>query len=164
MSQTSSASSSLPRLESVTKQLNSYSADSLKVSEAIEILQNFVATFPSQLTSETVGIYEALGRVLAQDVISPINVPSADNSAMDGYAFNGQSMSSSDQASLAIIGKGLAGDAFSGSVKAGECVRIMTGAMMPQGCDTVIPQELVQVDGDVIHFKSDVIKSGETVA
>ena len=161
MSQTSSAPSSLPRLESVTNQLNSYSAESLKVDEAIQILQSFVATFPGQLTSETVGIYEALGRVLAQDVISPINVPSADNSAMDGYAFNGQSINSSEKTSLTIIGKGLAGNAFSGPVQVGECVRIMTGAMMPSGCDTVIPQELVQVDGDVIHFKSLSVKPGD---
>ena len=161
MSHTSSATSSLPQLESVTKQLNGYSAESLKVDESIQILQNFVSAYPTQLTSETVGIYEALGRILAQDVISPINVPSADNSAMDGYAFNSQSISSSEKTSLNMIGKGLAGNAFSGSVQAGECVRIMTGAMMPQGCDTVIPQELVQVDGEVIHFKSLSVKPGD---
>lgn len=161
MSQTPSSPSSLPQLESVTKQLNGYSTESLKVDEAIQILHNFVSAYPTQLTSETVGIYEALGRILAQDVISPINVPSADNSAMDGYAFNSQSISASEKTSLNIVGKGLAGNAFSGSVQAGECVRIMTGAMMPQGCDTVIPQELVQVDGEVIHFKSLSVKPGD---
>jgi len=161
MSYTSSAPSSLPQLESVTKQLNSYSTESLKVDDAIQILQSFVSAYPTQLTSETVGIYEALGRILAQDVIPSINVPFADNSAMDGYAFNGQSISSSEKTSLTIIGKGLAGNAFFGSVQDGECVRIMTGAMMPQGCDTVIPQELVQVNGDVIHFKSLAIKPGD---
>ena len=157
----SKASSLLPTLESVTHQVNGYSAESLKVDEAIQILQNFVSPYALRLESETVGIYEALGRVLAKDVTSPINVPSADNSAMDGYAFSGQSISASDQTSLAIIGKGLAGNAFSGSVQAGECVRIMTGAMMPLDCDTVIPQELVQVDGDIIHFKSSAIRGGD---
>jgi molybdopterin molybdotransferase len=98
---------------------------------------------------------------LANDIISPINVPSADNSAMDGYAFSGASIVKEGVSSLTMIGKGFAGNAFDGMVNQGQCVRIMTGAVMPAGCDTTIPQELVKIDGDQIQFQSSVIKAGD---
>lgn len=152
---------SLPTLNSVVTCLSDYDPESLRVSQAIQIVQDFVRPTAQALESETVSIYDALGRVLAQDIISPINVPSADNSAMDGYAFAGSSITNTDSTSLTMIGKGFAGNAFTGQVAAGQCVRIMTGAVMPQGCDTTIPQEMVEVDGDVIRFRSNLVRAGD---
>ncbi|RYE96623.1 MAG: molybdopterin molybdenumtransferase MoeA, partial [Oxalobacteraceae bacterium] len=97
---------------------------------------------------EQVALRAALGRVLALDVISPINVPSHDNSAMDGYALRGSDLLPDAPTRLRVIGTTYAGRAFDGASQAGECVRIMTGGVMPAGCDSVVPQEFVQVDGD----------------
>ncbi len=153
--------SSLPSLNSVVTCLSDYDPESLRVSQAIQIVQDFVRPAAQALELETVNIYDALGRVLAQDIISPINVPSADNSAMDGYAFAGSSISNADTTTLNIIGKGFAGNAFTGQVTTGQCVRIMTGAVMPPGCDTTIPQEMVEVDGETIRFRSNMIRPGD---
>src|SRR5213075_2782158 len=96
--------------------------------------------------TEQVPIRKALGRVLAQDIVPEINVPSNDNSAMDGYALR---FADVDQP-LREIGTALAGKPFAGSVGAGQCVRIMTGAVLPAGADTVVIQEVVKRDGDRI--------------
>lgn len=95
---------------------------------------------------ETVDLASALDRVLAQSISAPINVPAGDNSAMDGYALRAQDSS----ARLQLIGESLAGHPFSGTIQPGQCVRIMTGALIPAGADTVVMQEKVQVDGDGI--------------
>ena len=151
---------SLPSINSVVTCMSDYDPESLRVDQAIKIVQDFVQPGAQALASETVGIYESLGRILAQDIISPIDVPAADNSAMDGYAFSSTSLTSTTT-HLKIIGTGLAGNAFKESVKASECVRIMTGAVMPDGCDTMIPQEWVNVDGEQISFESSLIKAGD---
>ena len=96
---------------------------------------------------EQVAIRAALGRVLAQDIISPINVPAHDNSAMDGWAVRGSDLPKAGTATLEEIGAALAGKEFTGKVSKGECVRITTGAVMPHGCDTVIPLEIVTAKG-----------------
>jgi len=153
--------SSLPTLNSVVTCMSDYDPDSLRVEVASKVVDEFVRPASLALETETVSIYDSLGRVLASDIISPINVPSADNSAMDGYAFNGASIVKDGVTSLTMIGKGFAGNAFDGQVSHGQCVRIMTGAVMPAGCDTTIPQELVKVDGDQIQFQSSVIKAGD---
>jgi molybdopterin molybdotransferase len=153
--------SSLPTLNSVVTCMSDYDPESLRVEVATKIVDDFVRPASLALETETVSIYDSLGRVLANDIISPINVPSADNSAMDGYAFSGTSIIKDGVTSLTMIGKGFAGNAFDGIVKQGQCVRIMTGAVMPAGCDTTIPQELVKVDGDQIQFQSSVIKAGD---
>jgi molybdopterin molybdotransferase len=141
--------------------MSDYDPESLRVEVATKIVDDFVRPASLALETETVSIYDSLGRVLANDIISPINVPSADNSAMDGYAFSGTSIIKDGVTSLTMIGKGFAGNAFDGMVNQGQCVRIMTGAVMPAGCDTTIPQELVKVDGDQIQFQSSVIKAGD---
>jgi molybdopterin molybdotransferase len=153
--------SSLPTLNSVVTCMSDYDPESLRVEVATKIVDDFVRPASLALETETVSIYDSLGRVLANDIISPINVPSADNSAMDGYAFSGTSIIKDGVTSLTMIGKGFAGNAFDGMVNQGQCVRIMTGAVMPAGCDTTIPQELVKVDGDQIQFQSSVIKAGD---
>ena len=104
---------------------------------------------------ERVAIRSALGRVLAEDIISPINVPPYTNSAMDGYALNFSDLQSADSNSkteitLTVVGSSYAGEPFAGTVKAGQCVRIMTGAQIADGTDTVIMQEQVTRDGEKI--------------
>ena len=110
---------------------------------------------------EEVGIFDALGRVLARDVISPVSVPPHDNSAMDGYAFDGAQLSADTPLVLTVVGTALAGKAWQGSVKAGECLKIMTGAILPTGLDTVVPQEFAQIEGDRITIPPRLLAPGD---
>ena len=112
---------------------------------------------------ESVSLDQAINRILAEDLLSPINVPAADNSAMDGFAFNGDCLDESDNiVTLKVLGTAYAGKPFIESIGAGECVKIMTGALMPHGCDTVIPQEFTEsVDGSSVDFKKNQLKRGE---
>ncbi len=96
--------------------------------------------------TQPVATCDALGCVLAQNLISPIDVPAHDNSAMDGYAFDGAQLAGGDLA-LRVVGTAYAGRPYEGATHPGECVRIMTGAVMPAQCDTVAPQEVC----DVVH-------------
>lgn len=119
----------------------------------------------SVATIERVALRAALGRVLAENVISPIDVPAHDNAAMDGYAFDGSALARHGRTggtplTLAVAGQARAGHPFEQICGAGECVRIMTGAPMPAGCDTVVPQELVTRAGDTIAFDADRIDRG----
>jgi len=86
--------------------------------------------------------------VLAQDIVSGINVPANDNSAMDGYALRGDDLPASGERTLPVVATIHAGQHYAHNVSAGTCVRIMTGAVMPDGCDTVIPQELTHAATD----------------
>jgi molybdopterin molybdotransferase len=105
-------------------------------------------------------MFAALGRVLSEDVISPVSVPPHDNSAMDGYAFDGVQLGTAPL-QLKVVGTALAGKAWPGQVGAGACVRIMTGAIMPPGLNTVLPQEFAQVDGQHITVPAGVVKLGD---
>ena len=98
----------------------------------------------------TLPIDQALHYVLAQDIASPLNVPPHDNSAMDGYAFAIESLNESK--TLVLIGRSMAGAPFQGTCQPGECIRIMTGAKMPDCCDSVEMQENVTADGKKITF------------
>jgi molybdopterin molybdotransferase len=113
--------------------------------------------------SNTVSLDQAINRILAEAVLSPIDVPSADNSAMDGFAFNGKCLETNSlDITLAVVGTALAGKPYEGKVGDGECLKIMTGALMPSGCDTVIPQELTTSDNpEFITFKQNQLKAGE---
>jgi len=121
------------------------------------------AVFNDPTAIETVALDQAINRILAVDLLSPIDVPAADNSAMDGFAFNGKCLDTSNPTiSLKVIGTALAGKPYVGSIGTGECLRIMTGALMPTGCDTVIPQEFTSAkDEGSIEFKQEQLKSGE---
>jgi molybdopterin molybdotransferase len=104
---------------------------------------------------DTVPLRDALGRVLAHDVPAPFDIPAYDNSAMDGYAFDGAELAHGapdGSLTLAIAGAAFAGHPFDGAVPAGGCIRIMTGAPVPAGCDTVIPQERVDAQAGTIRF------------
>ena len=107
-------------------------------------VQAFLSELVTPVTdTETLGIFDALGRVLAQDIISPVNVPPHDNSAMDGYAFAGAQLRADSPLLLRVVGVAFAGAAWQGQVGPGQCLKIMTGAVMPAGLDTVVPQEFV---------------------
>lgn len=111
--------------------------------------------------TETVALTAALGRVLGADVISPIDVPAHDNSAMDGYAFAAAALRGDAPTVLKRVATVYAGAPFDGTLAPGECVRIMTGAVMPAGLDTVVPQELCRLDGDTVTIEPGVIRAGE---
>jgi len=129
--------------------LDDYDPNSMAVVQARKYIKEFLKPVT---TRESVPLRSSLGRVLAEDIHSPCNVPNHNNSAMDGYAFNADDMASSGETSLKVIGTAFAGKAYEGSIKKGQCVRIMTGAVMPEGADTVVVQERVSVEGDNIRF------------
>lgn len=111
--------------------------------------------------AEVVSLGQALGRVLAADVISTIDVPAHDNSAMDGFAFDGALLQPEADLSLTLIGSVFAGQSAAIHVGSGECVRIMTGAVMPAGVDTVVPLELCQVTGNHVRVPARLMHAGE---
>ena len=123
----------------------------LNVNEAISRMTGSVKKTQD---TEVVTIREALNRVLAKEIISTINVPPYANSAMDGYAFNSVDLPASGENTVSMVGKSFAGIPFEGTAKPGECIRIMTGAPMANGTDTVIMQEQVEVNGNAITIKS----------
>ncbi len=103
---------------------------------------------------ERVALRSALGRMLAEDIRSPINVPFDRNSAMDGYAVNASDLAANEDAELTVVGTSWAGTPYAAAVQPGQCVRIMTGAVVPDGTDTVIMQEQVVRQGDVIRVSA----------
>jgi molybdopterin molybdotransferase len=127
-------------LEQIAAELQGYDPQALRAADVNAFLARLVEPVTE---TESVGLFEALDRVLAQDVISPISVPPHDNSAMDGFAFDGAILQPDVPLPLKIVGTAFAGKAWKGTVAAGECVKIMTGAIMPAGLDTVVPQEFV---------------------
>ncbi len=122
-----------------------YDPNSMPVSKAREYIR---AVLEPVTTFERLHIRQALGRVLAADVISPVDVPGHDNSAMDGYAVRFADLKPDAEANLKLIGTAFAGKPFDGKISTGETVRIMTGAVIPQGADTVIMQERAKASGD----------------
>ena len=118
-----------------------YDPDSMPVDRARSLIRNFLV--PVQAT-ERVHIRQALGRILATDVMSPIDVPGHDNSAMDGWAVRFEDLARDGETRLARIGESFAGKPFQGSVGRGQAVRIFTGGVMPPGSDTVVMQERAQ--------------------
>ena len=111
---------------------------------------------------ESVPLRRALGRVSAGVVTSTINVPGHDNAAMDGYAFNADDCKTGGPHVLKVVGSAFAGHGYSETLPAGGCVRIMTGAPVPRGADTVVMQEAVTVEGSTIVLTGPV-KPGEHV-
>ncbi len=143
----------------IAAQLQGYDPQALRAADVNEFLSRLVEPV-SQI--ESVAIIDALDRVLAADLISPISVPPHDNSAMDGYAFDGDQLRADAALALQVVGTALAGKAWQGSVGAGQCVKIMTGAIMPAGLDTVVPQEFTQVQADGrIVIPVGVLKAGD---
>src|SRR5437879_11342580 len=136
-------------LKEVISCTSDYDPDALPVARANEVIRGFVKPISGV---QKLPVRAALGRVLAKDVVSPINVPSHDNSAMDGYAVRDDDLDAGEPVTLTEIGVAYAGRAFAREVKRGECVRVMTGAVMPKNTDTVVIQEAVTVDGNRISI------------
>ena len=126
-----------------------YDPNSMPVAMARACIHQFLAPIEGTVR---VPIRDALGRVLAEDVISPVNVPSHRNSAMDGWAMRGADLAADREATLAEIGASFAGRPFKGSVGKGQCVRIMTGGVVPEGADTVVMQERAKANGTQVTF------------
>ncbi len=142
----------------IAAQLQGYDPQALSADGVGEFLAQLVE--PLRETEE-VAILEALGRVLAQDLISPISVPPHDNSAMDGFAFDAGQLRPDAPLVLEVVGTALAGKAWQGRVGAGQCVKIMTGAIMPAGLDTVVPQEFVTVQGTQLTIPPGLLQPGD---
>jgi molybdopterin molybdotransferase len=146
-------------LDEIASCVAGYDPNALPVAQA----QEFIARLVPRITAvESVALRSSLGRVLARDIVSPIDVPSHDNSAMDGYALRGSELAANGDTVLTVAGTGFAGQAFAGgAVPSGHCVRIMTGAVMPAGLDTVVPQEFVKTDGEHVRFPAGVVRPGD---
>ncbi|EMK6853813.1 bifunctional molybdopterin-guanine dinucleotide biosynthesis adaptor protein MobB/molybdopterin molybdotransferase MoeA [Vibrio cholerae] len=110
--------------------------------------------------TESVAIQECYQRVLAREVFSPINVPAYRNSAMDGYALRSDDL---ERDSYRVVAEVLAGSHYPKTVALGEAVKIMTGAPMPQGADTVVMREQATQNGELVSFAGAKIKAGQNV-
>jgi molybdopterin molybdotransferase len=154
-----SRTSHSPRLQDVVSCLSDYDPDALPVRHAQKIIRDFVTPIRSV---EQVALRSSLDRVLAADIVSPINVPSHDNSAMDGYALRGADLLVDGPTTLKVVGTIYAGRPIDVIPAAGECVRIMTGGVMPAGCDSVIPQEhCASISETAITIDAGVIRTGD---
>ena len=145
-------------LEQIAAQLQGYDPQALRADKALEFLHALVTPVSEVIRVE---LTQALGCIVARDVISPIHVPAHDNSAMDGFAFAGAQLGNNAALTLSIVGTALAGAAWQGHAGPGQCVKIMTGAVMPAGLDTVVPQELTQRDGEHIVIAPDTLRLGD---
>ena len=123
--------------------MDDYDPNAMSVIQARAFIQQFLSPV---IETELLPVMHSLGRVLAADIVSPSNVPNHDNSAMDGYAFKFTDANER----LTIIGTAFAGRPFEQEVNAGECVKIMTGAVIPKGADTVVMQERTRLVDDKI--------------
>lgn len=120
-------------------------------------------------SSERVGLRAALNRVLAADVRAGHDIPPDTNSAMDGYALRGADLDADGAAELQVVGTAWAGHPLERAIGPGECARIMTGAPMPAGADTVVMQERATVEGDRVRLRrgepgANVRAAGEDIA
>ena len=146
-------------LQEIASCVGGYDPAALPVDAARDFIARLV---PRVEAVERLALRSALGRVLAADVVSDIDVPAHDNSAMDGYALRGDELGAAAAAGLRVAGSGYAGQAFEGRAGAGECVRIMTGAPMPAGLDTVVPQEFVAAgEGGRVVVPAGAVRPGD---
>ena len=129
--------------------MDDYDPNSMPVVKARQFIKQYLEPVSQ---TENLSLCASLGRILSADIVSPANVPNYDNSAMDGYAFNAAGIQAGSPTTLKVIGTAFAGGAFAGKITSGECVRIMTGGMLPTGADSVIMQEKVSVKNDEITF------------
>jgi molybdopterin molybdotransferase len=119
----------------------------------VEKARAFIHRFLEPVTAVTrVPIRSALGRVLAQDIHSPVDVPAHRNSAMDGWALRHADLQADGETTLEEVGASFAGKPFTGTMKPGQCVRIMTGGVVPESADTVVMQERARASGRSITF------------
>ncbi len=147
----------VPTLNDIAAKLAGYDPLALRA----DTVNQFLASLVQPVTAtESFPLKKAFGKVLVRDVISPINVPPHDNSAMDGFAFHGAALVG-QALDLEVVGTALAGAAWGEQVSTGQCVKIMTGAVMPAGLDTVVPQELVHINAGRITIPAGALKQGD---
>ena len=147
-------------LEQIAAQLNGYDPKALRADTASQFLSSLVQPVNEAIHVE---LKLALGRVLAHNVTSPISVPAHDNSAMDGFAFAGEQLDLNAPLTLEVVGTALAGQAWAGTVARGQCVKIMTGADMPVGLDTVVPQEKARFANGHIEIAAGTLRKGDNM-
>ena len=121
--------------------MDGYDPNALHIDKAVEAIRQCLTPITGV---ERVATRSALGRILAEDIVPQIDVPSHDNSAMDGYALRAADLKPDADSVLKEAGTALAGRKFAGTLGASECVRVLTGAVMPPGADTVVIQEVVR--------------------
>lgn len=132
-------------------------ADSLSVTQVQQNIQNAIAPCTD---SESVSLADSLGRILATDIRATIDLPPFDNSAMDGYAFSFSDLPS--KTTLQVVGSSFAGRPFEGSLRPGQAIRIMTGAMLPPGADCVLPQEHARLkDPQTLDMRGSSVQPGQ---
>lgn len=147
-----------PSLDEIAASIAGYDPKSLSVEQA----QAFILRLVQPVAEiETAPLALALDRVLARDVVSPIDVPAHNNSAMDGFACRGGDLSADRATTLQIVGAALAGAPTDVPVGPGQALRITTGAVMPASLDTVVPQEFATVEGQVVTIPAGVVRSGD---
>lgn len=146
-------------LAQVASCIDGYDPDALRVQDAQRIIRDFVQPVRAV---EMVALRAALGRVLARDLVSPIDVPAHDNSAMDGYALRGADLPADGSVTLRVAGIAYAGKPLDIAIQPGECARIMTGGVMPAGCDSVLPQEFADsTTDDTVTLRAGAIRAGD---
>jgi molybdopterin molybdotransferase len=146
------------RIAQAVSCIDGYDPDALRVDKAGAAIRACLAPVTE---TESVPVRGSLGRVLAQEIVPQINVPGHDNSAMDGWAVRISDLRSSET-QLREVGRALAGKPFQGMVGPGECVRVMTGAVMPRGTDTVVVQEICRSEAERITIPAGQ-KAGQNV-
>ena len=136
-----------------------YDPNSMPVAKA----RAFIHTFLSPVKGfARLPIRTALGRVLSEDIVSPVNVPAHINSAMDGWTIRIEDLANDPSKALTEVGTSFAGQPFTGKVGPDQCVRIFTGGVVPEGCDAIVMQEKARADGKAITFGAGV-KHGQNV-
>ena len=134
-------------LQQIVSCIDGYDPDALPVETARAAIRALIVPVSA---NERIAVRASLGRVLGEDIVSTVNVPAHDNSAMDGWAVRASDLKPDGETTLREVGVAYAGRKFDGAVQPGQCVRVMTGAVMPPGTDTVVIQEVVRAEGDRI--------------
>jgi molybdopterin molybdotransferase len=159
-------------LAGIVSCLDGYDPNALHVDKAREAMR---ACLTPIAENERIALRTALGRVLAEDIVSSLDVPAHDNSAMDGYALRAADLKPAGDTALVEIGSAFAGRAFSGVLGPGQCVRVMTGAVLPKGADVVVVQEITrreagkviippgQKAGQNLRYAGEDLKAGSVV-
>ena len=125
----------------------------LSLEEALLTLRNQIQSLSA---IESVNLSQAFGRILAHSPVAPIPLPQHRNAAMDGYAIASADIKGKQPFSLTLAGSSWAGKPFTGTIQTGQCIRIFTGALVPEGLDTVVMQEQVKNENGLIHFQPDI--------
>ena len=146
-------------IQKQTSCMDDYDPASLPADAAFKLILDAITPIQEY---ESVAIRAALNRVLAEDLTSNINVPTGTNSAMDGYAISSNDLPDTETCKLNVVGTTFAGRPFKATLASGECVRIMTGGIMPEGTDTVVIQENVERNNDSIIIETN-IRPGDNV-